>query len=165
MRLQRRLYSLHRIICVHAVTGFIQLLPLMGCQFMEMCGSVDSSEAIQRSPTAACWRPKQDLISDASAGMLLRTAVQLYWQRGIGEIQAVEKKNKELKGGTSGVAQLHSDAGGGPAAPLTAILVPMTGCVTLWHRCTRAAGQNNCRTSAKWWQFDNGALSSVNYDE
>ena len=75
------------------------------------------------------------------------------------------KKNKELKRGTSEAAQLHSDAGGGPAAPLTAILVPVTGGASAWNGGPRGAGRHHGRDSVKRWQFDDGALSSVNYDE
>lgn len=57
--------------------------------------------------------------------------------------------NLREAGITSEPAQLHSCAGNSPAAPLTAVLVLMTGCVPLWHRCTWAAGQNNCWTGVK----------------
>lgn len=53
------------------------------------------------------------------------------------------KKNKKLKRGTSELTQRHSRTASSSADPLTAILVLMTGYVTLWHRCTWAWGQNN----------------------
>lgn len=46
------------------------------------------------------------------------------------------KKNKKLKRGTSEATELHSRTANSSADPLTAVLVLMTGCVTLWHGCT-----------------------------
>lgn len=38
----------------------------------------DSFDGIQRSPTSSCWKPKWNLISDSSVGMLFSPVVQLH---------------------------------------------------------------------------------------
>lgn len=119
------------------------------------CVTMQTSEAIQHSPTADCCGPNQTWLVMLLQRWLRFTAVLTARLR---QNPSYWGKTRKLRGTgiTSEPAQPQSSA-----APLTAILGLMTGCVTLWHRCTWAAGLNNCWTGVKACRFrvHNEALS------